>query len=345
MNRNILNNTSFIKTILMLLVMLDHACAFWTGNWFTGEPVIPSATLNIVCNLLGSFHVFSFALISGYLFAFKTRKGDYASYIPFLKNKAKRLLVPYLFSMLVWVAPVSQHFFHWDNVYLFRKYILCIDPSQLWFLWMLFDVFALIWPLRRIFMDKPATAWIIAIGCFCAGVAGKKILPNIFCIWTAFQYIPFFYLGMRIRCKEENSKNSIDIFIYKNWYLWTILDVLLFLAVRYLDTKAGMLWGITSVGMTFLLHGVGAVMALTVLHAVAERVPWQKSNVFGMLSSYSMPMYLFHQQIIYFMLSFMNGKLHPWFHAAVNYFVAIFGSFLISALLMRWKVTRTLVGE
>ena len=145
---------------------------------------------------------------------------------------------------------------------------------------------------------------------------------------------------MRIKLREK-QQNNID----KNWYLWVILDVLLFMAVRYLDAKAGMLWKITSEGIAFLLHAVGAVMAFTVLHTIAKRVPWQKSKEFRILSSYSMPMYLFHQQIIYFTLSWLNGKLNSWLHVGVNFLAAVIGSFLISALLMRWKVTRTLVGE
>lgn len=343
MERNILKNTGFVKTILMLLVMLDHACAFWTGNWFQGEPANPSEFLGAVSDWLGSFLVFSFALVSGYLFAYKVRKGDYASYIPFLQNKAKRLLIPYLCTMLVWVVPVSQYFFHWDIGYLFRKYILCIDPSQLWFLWMLFGVFALVWPLRQVFLNKPKIGWVMAMGFFCLGVAGKKVLPNIFCIWTACEYVPFFFLGMRIRCREEDGQSAPVK--PETWYIWVIPDVLLFAAVRYLDRKSGMLWTAASVGMTFLLHAVGAIMAFTVLHAIAKRIPWQKSKSFRALLSYSMPMYLFHQQIIYFTLLWLNGKLSPWLHAGVNFLMAAVVSLIISALLMRWKVTRTLIGE
>lgn len=29
-----LNNCTFVKTVLMLLVILYHACAFWNGEWF-----------------------------------------------------------------------------------------------------------------------------------------------------------------------------------------------------------------------------------------------------------------------------------------------------------------------
>lgn len=86
-------------------------------------------------------------------------------------------------------------------------------------------------------------------------------------------------------------------------------------------------------------------MAWSVLQAVAGKVNWQRSKVFKTLSTYSMPMYLFHQQIIYFSIVWLNGVVNPWINAVVNCVAAIFGSFIISALLMKWRRTRILIGE
>ena len=58
-----------------------------------------------------------------------------------------------------------------------------------------------------------------------------------------------------------------------------------------------------------------------------------------------MAMYLFHQQIIHFTISALNGVVNPWINAGVNFVAAIAGSLIISAVLMRWKATRFLIGE
>ena len=89
--------------------------------------------------------------------------GGYREYLPFLRSKVKRLLVPYVFVMLVWVAPISACFFNWNLSYLAKKYLLAIDPSQLWFLWMLFGVFAIVWPIRRTLLEKPLAGWAIVL--------------------------------------------------------------------------------------------------------------------------------------------------------------------------------------
>lgn len=70
-----LDNCTFVKTILMLLVILGHAMAFWSGDWFTANPIIPSQGLKIMYTWLNSFHIYGFTLVSGYIFAFKIRGG------------------------------------------------------------------------------------------------------------------------------------------------------------------------------------------------------------------------------------------------------------------------------
>lgn len=342
-NDQVLRNCNFSKTVLMILVAFYHAIDFWTGTWFTRNPVFESKFLGLLAEYIGSFHIYAFTLVSGYIFAYKIAVGGYNRYLPFLWNKAKRLLVPYVFVMLIWVAPISEYFFRWDLADLIKKYILCINPSQLWFLWMLFGVFAIVWPLRRVMIEKPLVGWTIAIAFYGFGIIGGKFVPNVFCIWTVCQYILFFFIGMRIRVKSENQERLITEIV--PWYCWLIADLVLFIGNTFARQQSGFAWRIMTFGMSFLLHIVGAIMAWTVLQTLAPHIRWQDSKVFHTLSSYSMAMYLFHQQIIYFTISALNGVVNPWINAGVNFVAAIAGSLIISAVLMRWKVTRFLIGE
>lgn len=94
-----------------------------------------------------------------------------------------------------------------------------------------------------------------------------------------------------------------------------------------------------------MLHVVGSLTAWTSLQALASRIHWQDNKAFEALASHSMPMYLFHQQVIYCTITALNGVVNPWINAGVNFIIAVAVSFLISAMLMGWRVTRTLIGE
>lgn len=73
--------------------------------------------------------------------------------------------------------------------------------------------------------------------------------------------------------------------------------------------------------------------------------PSQNNKNFKIILSYSMPMYLFHQQIIYLSIVTLNGKVNPWINTDINFIVAFIGSFSISTIFMRWKGIRFLIGE
>lgn len=75
MERDNLINCRFLKIILMILVILGHACAFWSGHWFTENPAIKSEGLALIYSWVNSFHIYAFALVSGYIFAFKVMRG------------------------------------------------------------------------------------------------------------------------------------------------------------------------------------------------------------------------------------------------------------------------------
>ena len=343
MNDKRLSNCSFIKTVLMILVILYHSCVFWTENWWSDLPVFRSVILNYLSLYLNSFHVYAFTLVSGYVFSFKVLNNGYRNFWPFLINKAKRLLIPYLFVMIVWVAPISAILFKWNIGYLVKKYILCVDPSQLWFLWMLFGVFAIAWPLRNIFLNNSLCGLLISLLFFVLGVIGKRYVPNYFCVWTAFQYVFFFFVGMRIRCEEEKRGKSFEQRL--PWFFWLIADIALFVLLQLINQKEGIMWSVLSFSIGLFLHLVGAITAWIILQIIANKKKRKQKSYVGKLSIVSMPMYLFHQQIVYFCILALDGKIHPFLHATINFVIAFCVSYFISKVLMKWKFTRLLIGE
>ena len=92
------------------------------------------------------------------------------------------------------------------------------------------------------------------------------------------------------------------------------------------------------------VHIFGSVEAFESLSVLSNRINWNK-DWFKKLSNMTMPVYLFNQQIIYFVMYWFNGLINPFLNAVINLAVALMGSIIISTVLMRWKVTRFLIGE
>lgn len=260
-----------------------------------------------------------------------------------MNQKARRLLIPYIFISVIWVIPISIGFFRWDLFDIFQRFVLGTNPSQLWFLLMLFVVFAIAWPINCKLSSNPVVCLCVAAIMYVVGIIGNKISPNFFCVWTACQYVIYFEIGYILYRLEKAHIGGV---VKRYWWAWIGLNLISFFCYEAIGQQSGILFEIIRYGIMILMRVTGAVGAVTLLHTLAMRNGKNIKNILDRkLSKYTMPMYLLHQQIIYLTIYWLNGKVNPYIHASINFLVAVFGSFIISFILMRWKGTRFLIGE
>lgn len=337
---NELKNITFLKCILMLLVVLGHALGFWSGTWFSCiEPAKAAPILKLISSYLGSFHIYGFVLASGYLYAYVRyeRKG-YPSFGKFIRNKAMRLLLPYAFALTVWVLPITQIFFRYDWKTVLLRFILGEAPGQLWFLLMLFGVFLLVWPLSDLFRSKPFWGLCLSLAFYGLGTIAGLFLPNFFQWKTVLQFVLFFFVGFCLRTVEKPLIRNIHPL------LWIALHLGLFALALLIPTDRT-IFKLCLLALEPILHLTGACMTFSILQKLGARGNWQTSQLFRFFSLRSMPIYLFHQQVIYVVLFLLNGKLTPYLLAPLCFLSALGVSIGISSLLLLWNPTRVLLGE
>lgn len=186
-------------TVLMILVVIYHSALLWVGGWSIAEPVYSSDFLKYFAKWLNSFHIYGFTLVSGYVFyRMKYERKKYGEFLPFLVGKAKRLLVPYVFASLVWVIPFGLIFYRYTFVDIVKDYVFAAALSQLWFLVMLFGVFAASWLLSNLFVGNDIAGACIAIGAFFFGRTLALYVPNVFQIIRILTCLIYFYVGMKL---------------------------------------------------------------------------------------------------------------------------------------------------
>ena len=67
-------------------------------------------------------------------------------------------------------------------------------------------------------------------------------------------------------------------------------------------------------------------------------------KVYRLLEGNSFGIYLFHQQIIYFTIVWLNGLVHPIVQVALSFVIAICISLMMSMVLKKWRVTKVMFG-
>ena len=190
-----------VKAVMMLLIVLYHCLCVYTGSWF-GEPAEPAPALVALAGWLNTVHVPTFVLVSGYLYGYlKNETARYSSSRAVLAKKARRLLVPYAFVCLVWAVPWWVALFGPDRVA--EKYVLGDSPSQLWFLLMLFWVFAMFEGLHRMapgLLRRKGAMAILCLALYALGLALGKLLPlDLWQVESALQYCLLFWVGYAAR--------------------------------------------------------------------------------------------------------------------------------------------------
>lgn len=335
-----LSNCTFVKTILMVVVVIYHCFVFWTGTWFTKNPVFESKVLSIVASWMNSFHIYAFTLVSGYLFYhLKYEKSKYSKFVPFVINKAKRLIIPYMFVASIWVIPFAIFNFHYDTTEIIKRYVFGTSPNQLWFLLMLFCVFLFSYFFSDLFRRSDIGGAIISAALYVIGIIGTKFLPNVFQILRACMYVPLFWIGFKMCQHGSECLRKIPALA------WVLADVLLFTITHFLADLDGAAFVLVNYVLELALHIVGALMAFVVLQRLADMIKWEDNKYFGFLSKKSMPVYLFHQQIIYLFIIWFNGRVAPFLHVVINFTGAMTVSLIISSIMMRFKWTKMLIGE
>lgn len=340
-NKAELDHCSFVKGILMLLVMLYHSILFWRGDWFTADPQMAAPLLSTAARWMQSFHIYGFTLASGYIFYYvKYERNGYQKYGAFVWNKAMRLLIPYAFTALIWVIPMQHHFLPDTLSAYFLKFGLGTSPGQLWFLLMLFSLFVIAWPMSDFLARHHWLGLAAVVLLYGAGMVGKRIVPDVYQVWTACQYLLYFWLGFKIRqCGSKYIRKLPG-------YVWLGLQIGLYaLNVHIGSYPSDGIIRLLKAGLPILVQMVGAIMAFVVLQEIADRTKWQKNRFLQKMIKYAMPLYLFHQQVIYFLIKAFNGLISPYLHGAVNFAGALLVSSAIAWVLMRFRWTRRLIGE
>ena len=321
----------------MLLVVIYHSIVFWRGDWFTKNPVDTAEGFTIFAEFLITFLMYGFVLVSGYIFYYQRCEcGKYEKFFPFILNKAKRLIVPYVFTALVWVIPIQCIFLDYTIPELIKNFLLALSPNQLWFLWMLFDLFVIFHLLSKFLEKNSIIGTVIVLGMFAVGTLG--IIPNAFMITRALTYAPAFYLGFLLRKYGTSALRKIPLPFY------IVAHITLFAISKLLPIPSGIIGRCLCILINFLLNHIGALSAFLVLTYIAGRIN-TNAKPLRLLTKSSLTVYLFHQQAIYPFVFLLNGLITPYLIAPIAFIGAMSVSLIIFLLLSKFNITRFLIGE
>lgn len=315
------------KVITVILVVLAHSTRMYTpaGVVALGKT---SSLLGFVTDYIYAFHMPLFMLVSGAVYGLCIQRGKYAKKIPFVANKAKRLLIPYAVFGLFYVAPVMCLLGLTEQNYL--QYCIygigmSMNSRHLWFLLALFNIFVYAIVIRGWLLKSHKTR-LAVVALSCAIFAVAKYLPGRFQIIEACTYQLYFVLGACLHFYYD----KISAFAHNIKYLWIVFPVLL--AVKFY-------FGLSF--LDFLVDDfVGIWMILMAAILLENNEKLRNAKWFRVLKDYSMGIFLFHPMIIYACYYFFGAWNIPPVLMSIG--IALLST--LASMLLTWILRKCKLG-
>ncbi len=319
------------KCIATILVVIAHTTRMYTPDGAI-KVVNQSDFLANVTKYIYAFHMPLFFMLSGCVYGYCIEHGKYKDDMAFAVNKGKKLLIPYFFWGIFYVAPIvcalgiTQGGF---IKYVISGIFLSWNSRHLWYVLALFLIFLLVMPLRRLLLKEK---WLVVgiISLMLLVVSSK--LPIVFQIQAACRYQVFFFMGIILNRFYHQfncfcTKCGLIAFIFPFALLLMFLcDANIILEYAYVLIGCSMImilsWGL-----------------LKWFPSAFESPAYQafKRNTFGI--------YLFHPMIIYVMFYICGGyDLNPVLLSALASICAIALSILATNVVRKLHL-QLLIGE
>ena len=303
-----LNEVLWLRVYAIIVLVAWHSYCPYTSWNLASSPLVRYN--NIIFGILApTANMPLFTFLSGYLFYYLHKEcGKYQDYKGFLKNKARRLFIPYL--VLGFVINMTQ-FQRMHPIDLFWG-----TPNHMWYCLMLFYCFIICW-----FVEKKIGSWlnyILAIASFVFVLyhGGQYLGRFPFGLYMPAYFYFFFYLGYW-------SYRHRDVLFKRT----ALLPMLLLLYLLSLKLNGG-----------GYFSGVSASLFIIALLILANRITIEPPDWIRTISKYSFGIYVFHQWIIWNvthwrpMIGLMNN------HYVLFPIILFVSAFLVSTLLTHFSM-------
>lgn len=210
-----------IRVFAIFLVVLGHSIIMYT-NWNVIETTQTIPYIKILKRFINVIEMPLFMSVSGYVFYYSKRK----QFIPFVLNKGRRLLIPYICAGALWMAPLRMvmNIKNWNDGYfenVWKNLICQKSVGHLWYLISLFLIFVIMYGIVRFrFRNKEAIIHdlVVLTTLLLISFTAKEGMFFQFggtCVKRMFYYLFWFFLGYLLNkysAKLQKVKEKSRIF-------------------------------------------------------------------------------------------------------------------------------------
>jgi len=268
----------------------------------------------------GFIGVYLFFVISGLVISYSIRK---RTPLQFVKNRVVRLYPLYWLSVIFSAAiiypltgQVVSAYDFFSNMTMLQKVFGAPDLDGVY--WTLFVELIFYFFMFLLILFKLHKKWIIIVSAILLITSKLFTLPNLLSSILIVNYLPFFMIGVVV---SENFRKDIDKKL-------VLLFFIIFSILEIFNKSTSL-----SLSHDYSINPYYSVIIFLLLLVFALSKLRMESSAFLNLGSYTYPLYLFHQNLGYYILSIVDITSYERFIFII--LMIIFGLIFISSFLVK----------
>lgn len=157
-----------LRALAIIVVVLGHSIILYSDAWSLMPTSVHCEIFNKTKWVIDRFQMELYFMISGYLMWFSVKKT--LPFIEFAKKKALRLLIPYVAFGLCWMLPIKYALQiptvqNLNIIQIIGRFFGGIDNGHLWFLYTLFLLMIVLFPLNKAVRKIQFGGYVVGIQC------------------------------------------------------------------------------------------------------------------------------------------------------------------------------------
>ena len=328
-----LKEISFIRPILIILLVVYHAFIIYSGGWREPVGFVPNKIYWWIASIAYSFMLEMFVFISGYVWSYSIfYRSKVQSLLSLVYSKVKRLILPSVLFSTIYLFLLTDFE---KCSFISILYQIIKGVGHMWFLPMLFWCFVFGALLNKLVIKDIYKLIILFV------LSLMSFIPLPFQMGSSLYYLFFFYSGFIVKKKFVNFDFSIKRRnILFSWFLFVVAFVMLTLLnnkVSSIDCDSNLIFRVLRViVIKFDRIVFSSLRILAMLFtAIYLTKKYELPQWVIKLGEYCFGVYLFQQfvlQLIYYhtQLPLILGPiLLPWIATIITLVISIFLSYLL----------------
>ena len=341
----------YVRAVAVLLVILGH-CTYYSiitdygGINFDLSSINESIAYkitNMISVVLYAFHMPLFIALSGCMWAISIQNKGIPTFKSLVKNKAKRLLLPFLFTSFFWSIPLKYLSGYWNGSFsenisqILYGQILMIgnSNSHLWFLQALFFIFIFAYLIEQAGLRKNRMLFIVLL--FFLSLVARYIEQSyhicFFNIQTSLAYLIWFYVGFYFEQKRVQINSYIHRYIRLNV---VFIAFLIYPALVFLNGKF-----FKGIELCYITYYPLAMIGMAITYILCYKVLLMTSVLskeINILSSNSYGLYLYSDSINYLIISLVASLSLFNLFAFTSFTIGIYIVRFLINIIVAWAV-------